>query len=86
MNENEIELYGGPLDGLRVEIPADLLNASMELRIPYNAKKEGPLAPEEDIGPQYEETQAVYVRMKVNLYHFKTIVNETGDTPDNEQN
>ena len=83
--DNTIELYGGPLDGLFIEIPVKLVKAAVEIRIPYNSEKEGMLEPEKDIGPQFEGTQAVYIRMvdNENRYLFKE-TNATDTSSDYE--
>lgn len=78
MQSSTIELYGGPLDGANINIPEDESQLATVISLPLNPNPDDGFYKPSDIGKQWQDNCAIYIRTSTLRFKFKEMTN--GDT------
>ena len=79
MEERKYELYGGPLDGLSIEVPEQLNEMAKAIALPIDPDPPGGYWNGKSISPEFEGNVAVYVRHGPRKFRFKEMTDDTNN-------
>jgi hypothetical protein len=73
MTTPQCELYGGPLDGLKLGVPKELYESMSVIALPVNLSPADGFIKKSDIREEFAKTTAIYIRTSYQQFKFKEI-------------